>query len=236
MQDALGRESGRLPNLIGICWLIAWFWLTRYPVVLCKQDNIAGKSGRACTPFGALSFFAFPVLDAVTLSKRKKEKSLLCFNEPQLRPYLLLWNDCSPWKCQNVMILFFSLLQQPSLNQLCVCHYLKKSRLFHFRLFLRSFWKIPNMRHWAEKSAHLCVWHLGERRFADFDNKTAIKLQRPREASTYSRYKYAAQHINTDAQHTHTHTGSMLTALTWSKRMVCVWRGVMVGEATTEVT
>lgn len=75
MQDALGRESGRLPNLTGICWLIAWFWLTRYPVVLCKQDNIDGKSGRAWTPFGALSLcFSSSGCSDLKRKKRKEEK------------------------------------------------------------------------------------------------------------------------------------------------------------------
>lgn len=81
MQDALGRESGRLPHLIGICWLIAWFWLTRYPVVLCKQDNIAGKSGTACTPFGAL-FLCFSSSGCSDCLKKKK-KGLPCLTGPQ---------------------------------------------------------------------------------------------------------------------------------------------------------
>lgn len=109
MQDALGRKSGRLPNLIGICWLIAWFWLTRCPVVLCKQESIAGKSERACRPLWCPLSFAFPVLAAVA-GLEKKKKSLLCTAEPQSLPYLLLQYIRCPWKCQNIIIFFFSLL------------------------------------------------------------------------------------------------------------------------------
>lgn len=66
MQDALGRNSGPLPNLIGICWLIARVWLTRYPVVLCKQDNRAGKLKEHAHPL-VRTWYPFPVLDAVTV-------------------------------------------------------------------------------------------------------------------------------------------------------------------------
>lgn len=62
MSDVLRRRSGLLPNLGGICWLKAKVWLTRYWVVLCKQDNGAGKLTEPVRPLvPCLYLFLLPV-------------------------------------------------------------------------------------------------------------------------------------------------------------------------------
>lgn len=152
MQDALGRESGRLPNLIGICWLIAWLWLTRYPVVLCKQDNIAGKSGRACTPCGAL----FLCFSSSGCSKEKKKLAPLDWTSITALPSSLKWSKSLKVSKYNYP-LFFPLLQQPSLNQLCACHYLKKSRLFHFGHFVKLLENFKYAPSRWKKCSSLCL-------------------------------------------------------------------------------
>lgn len=58
MQDALCRNGGQLLNLLGICWVIARSQLTRYLLVLNKQDNSAGRlTGHALPLVPTLSSF-----------------------------------------------------------------------------------------------------------------------------------------------------------------------------------
>lgn len=150
MQDALGRKSGRLPNLIGICWLIARLGLTRYPVVLCKQDNIAGKVEERARP-SVPSFFAVPV----AATEKKSRSAWLNLNRcPTFFP--LEWSQPLKVSKYNWSFWFFcTLLQQHSLNQLCACHSLKKSRLFHSRLLVKLLenFKYAALPSWKKKKS-----------------------------------------------------------------------------------